>query len=100
MTTKWSPKDPADIADYKLDWSPFLANGETIATKTVTVEAGLTKVSDTITDSNTSVTIRLSGGTDGTDYDVTCLITTSMGQTFETTKPLKVKNRVGKLDTK
>lgn len=94
----WSPKDENDVADYKVDWADFLATGETVTNATVTVATGLTKVSSSVTDSGTSVTIRLSGGTPDTTYDITTLITTSEGQSFEVTKPLLVKNRIVKSD--
>lgn len=57
--------------------SDWLASGVTIASKTVTVDSGLTKTNDYITDTNTSVTVLLDGGTAGTTYKVTCQITTS-----------------------
>jgi len=60
------------VLDYKFDWkaktngsgaTDWLAVGETISTYTVTADAGLTKASDSKTDTNTSVTAWLSGGT-------------------------------------
>jgi len=117
MTFKWSPKDPSDVADYLFDWGStnldvdkrFLAAGVTISTYTVTVETGLTKVSDALTLSSKGVTFRVSGGTAGhicvpgvnfptelagaLGYAVTCIINTSDGQTFEATKILPVKER-------
>ena len=65
-------KDPSAVLDYKFDWkaltngsgtSDWLAAAETISTKTVTVSNGLTKDSDTLTDTNTSVTVWLSART-------------------------------------
>lgn len=85
-------KDSDSVLDWKFDWKA-LANGsgdsnwldtsETIASATVTVASGLTKDSDSITDTNTSVTVWLSGGTEGTIYNVTCQIVTSDGRTAE-----------------
>lgn len=83
-------KTPSSNLDYKFDWAPvtnnaigavsdWLASGETITLKTVTVPAGITKVSDTLTDSDTSVTVRLSGGTVPANYDIACYIETSAG---------------------
>lgn len=102
MTFKWSPKDPSDVSDYLFDWGStnldvtkrFLPAGETILTYTVTVATGLTKVSDSITLSAKGVTFRVSGGTAGSDYNVTCLINTSATETFEVTKPLLVRERI------
>lgn len=99
MTNKWDPKDPNDIADYWFDWGStgivdptkrFLPEGETIADATVTVATGLTKVESDFTDK--TVRVRLSGGTAGS-YDIDCLITTSLGQEFESTKGLRVAER-------
>lgn len=95
-------KDPNAVLDYKFDWkalangsgeSNWLADGETISTKTVTVATGLTKDSDTLTDTNTSVTVWLSGGTAGTDYTVACKIVTSAGRTDERTVTIMVRQR-------
>lgn len=87
-------KDPSDVLDYKFDFagvtnaaddasSNWLQAGETISSAVVTVATGLTKDSDSITDTNTSVTVWLSGGTSGTDYAVACKITSSAGRVLE-----------------
>jgi hypothetical protein len=97
---KWTAKDPSDIADYFWDWGStsivaaerFLPESTTITAHTVTVPAGITKVSDSHTDK--TVRVRVSGGTAGTNYGLTCLITCSDGQVFESTKTLQVVERV------
>jgi hypothetical protein len=85
-------KDPSAVLDYKFDWAAltngsgtedWLASGETISTKTVTATTGITIDSSTITDTNTSVTVWLSGGTAGNEYTVTCRIVTSSSRTDE-----------------
>lgn len=95
-------KDPNAVLDYKFDWaaqtngsgsSDWLASGETIASYTVTAETGLTKVSDSVTDSNTSVTVWLSGGTTDTVYDVTCHIVTSVGREDDRTMKIVVRQQ-------
>ena len=95
-------KDPNAVLDYKFDWkalangngnSNWLADGETISTKTVTVAAGLTNNSDSLTDTNTSVTVWLSGGTVGVDYSVACKIVTSAGRTDERTVTIRIAQR-------
>lgn len=91
MTSKWDAKDPNDIADYWFDWTNFLPVSETITAATVTAPAGVTKVESDFTDK--TVRVRLSGGIAGTSYDIDCLITTSLGQEFESTKGLKVAER-------
>ena len=88
----WSPKSPADVADYFIDWSAFLSSTETISSVTVTADSGLTVGTTDYTDKVARV--RLSGGTAGNNYAVTCLITTSSNETFTVTKNLIVQNRV------
>lgn len=82
-------KTPGAVLDYKFDWAPFTngagkptdwldtANGEVIITKAVTADAGITVDLDVLTDNDTSVTVWLSGGTAGINYDVVCSITTN-----------------------
>lgn len=88
----WSPKDPADVADYWFDWTDFLPTPETITAATVTAAVGITATAQDHTDK--TVRVRLTGGTTGTKYSVTCLISTSSGETFEITKMLSVKDRI------
>lgn len=93
MTSQFT-KDPNSVLDYKFSWASWLATGETIASKTVTVSpTGLTADSSTITDTNTSVTVWLSGGTAGKTYDVACKIVTSASRTDERTMRIVVENR-------
>lgn len=84
-------KDPDDELDYKFDWSNWLATGETISSYTITTETGLTKDSDS--ESSGVVTVWLSGGTAGNDYDVACKITSSAGRVKERTMTFRVKNQ-------
>lgn len=68
-------KDPSDVLDYMFDWSDWLASGETISTYVLTVPTGITKDSESNT--GTTVTIWLSGGTSGASYEIACKITTA-----------------------
>lgn len=98
-------KDPDSVLDYVFDWAPltnardgavsdWLAAGETITSGyTVTVDSGLTKDSDARSDSNTSVTVWLSGGTAGTDYEVVCHIVTSSAREDDRTLTVKCRER-------
>ena len=95
-------KDPNAVLDYKFDWAnttnggteaDWLAAGETISTRTITAASGITVDSSSITDSSTSVTVWLSGGTDGATYTVACLITTSASRTDERTATFRVAER-------
>lgn len=101
--SKWSSKDPADIADYWFDWADFLPT-LTISDATVSIPSlveqpeptapygYLTEVTQEYNDK--TVRIRLAGGIAGVGYPITCLITTSDGQVFEDTKTLQVKERI------
>lgn len=84
-------KDPSALLDFSFDWSPWLADGETIDDHTITVDDGLTLDSHSVDD--TSVTVWLSGGTARTLYKVACLITTTAGRTDERTMTIRVTNR-------
>ena len=77
MAIRWEGKRPGEVRVREIDWTEFL-DGETIATSDVTVE-GITLDSDTNDD--TSVTVTLSGGTEGTLARITNTITTSGGRT-------------------
>lgn len=93
MTTRYL-KDPDAVLDWKFDWKAltngsgpenWLETGETIVSHTVTVASGLTLDSSTLTDTNTSVTVWLSGGTAGRRYTATCHIVTSAGRADDRT---------------
>jgi uncharacterized phiE125 gp8 family phage protein len=71
------PKAPSEVRNYSFDWSTFLGT-DTIATSTVTV-VGVTKDSDT--HDSSSVTVKVSGGADGTAAEITNTITTAGGLT-------------------
>ena len=84
-------KDPDAMLDYAFDWSGWLQSGETISSYSITVDSGLTKESDN--ESDGVVTVWLSGGTAGSEYTVSCKITTSMSRTDERTMRIKVVER-------
>jgi hypothetical protein len=71
MSDNIRQKDPDAIRDFPLDYSAYLTSlgeGLTIVTSTWTVPDGITEEDSSFTD--TSTTIRLSGGTDGADYEL------------------------------
>ncbi len=73
-------KDPNEALDYKIDWSAWLA-GDTIATSTWVIPAGLTAGTTSFT--TTSATTWVSGGTMGTTYTLDNKITTGGGRSAE-----------------
>lgn len=85
---KWDDKDPDDVDSFGINWVPRL-NGDLIATSTWSVPDGLTQ--DLSSNSTTSTTVWLSGGTDGDDYEVLNRITTTGGRTIDQTVKLRVR---------
>lgn len=101
-------KDPDAVLDYMVDFAPetngricaesdWLQAGETILSHTVTADSGITVDSSSLTDSATSVTVWLSGGTLGVDstqvYSVMVHIVTSAGREDERTFRIHMADR-------
>lgn len=84
-------KDPDAVLDYEVDWSAWLAEGETITTSTWIVPDGLTKTVDANTD--TTATVWLSGGGAFTAYPVTNRVVTNQGRTDDRTITIDVQER-------
>lgn len=83
-------KDPNEVLDYMFDWSTWL-DGDTISSATaISAPTGITKNSQSNT--TTTVTIWLSGGTAGNAYDFTSEIVTAAGRTAQRTITVVVKN--------
>lgn len=83
MTVGAYVKDSNATKDYQVDWAKWLVLGDTIATSTFIVPAGITKQSESNT--VTTSTVWLSGGTTGTEYLVVARITTAQGRTEDQT---------------
>lgn len=98
-------KDPDATLDYKFDFAP-LENGrdansnwldrssspvEQIASYVITAESGITVDKDSLSDSNTSVVVWLSGGTVGTIYNISCKITTASSPQRIDERTIRVK---------
>jgi hypothetical protein len=83
-------KDPNAVLDYQVDWATWLST-DTIVTSTWTVPTGITKASDTNT--TTTTTIWLSGGTANTDYTLVNRITTAAGRTQDQSILITVRDR-------
>lgn len=88
MSLKWPFKDPDEILDYGIDWTPRLAE-DTIATSTWIVPDGITKVSDSST--STATEIWLSGGTIGAALQITNRVVTAGGRTMDQSVTLLIK---------
>ena len=83
-------KDPNAVLDYVVDWTTWL-NGDTIATILWTVPAGITQ--DSESESTTSATVWLSGGTVGETYQLVNRITTAGGRTEDRTIRITIVQR-------
>lgn len=66
-------KDPDDKVSYQLDWSDWL-DGDTISASAWTLDSGITNEGDSNT--TTTTTIQVSGGTADTAYRLSNQITT------------------------
>lgn len=84
-------KDPNAVLDYKVNWATWLQASETIASSNFTVPAGITK--DSQSNTTTTATVWLSGGTVGTEYAVVNRITTNQGRTDDRTITIRVQER-------
>lgn len=75
-------KNPAAVANYGVDWSEDLGDGETIATSVwaAVTPAGVTMGSETYDDTTASVSV--SGGTNGLIAQLRNTITTTAANTF------------------
>lgn len=84
-------KDPNATLDFTWDWSDWLASGDSIASVSAVATTGITVANQTNT--TTSHTIWLSGGTAGTQYTVTSRITTAGGRTDDRSVQIRVEER-------
>lgn len=98
-------KDANAKKNYKFDFaaltngvdganSDWLASGESIQSYSLAVDTGITLESDSLTDSNTSVTIVVSGGTPGQSYKIVCRpVTTPNGLIDDFTMIFKINQQ-------
>lgn len=84
--------DPEAYLDYSVDWSSWLAEGETI-TDVVWNILDDTVDGDTETEADGVATIWLTGGTVNRQAKVECKITTNIGRIDERTIRLTVRER-------
>ena len=91
MSIATRQKDPAAVLNYTLSWADHLTElgGLTIINAVWTVPSGITQVTSGFT--ATTTTIRLSGGTDGQNYE--CLVHVTLSDTQEDEKSLLIQVR-------
>lgn len=90
MSIKVFNKDPSARKDYGFNWAPWL-DGDTISTSTWTLDDGITNYLSTNT--ATTTTIWLSGGTPGQDYTATNQITTAGGRIEQQSLKIQVREQ-------
>jgi hypothetical protein len=83
-------KDPNATLDYKVDWSAWLG-ADTISTSSWIVPSGITQT--TASNTATTGTIWLSGGTEGRTYQITHRIVTTAGRTDDRSFLIKVAQK-------
>jgi hypothetical protein len=88
--TYTATKDPNSTLDYTINWSSWLTT-DTISTVGWTIETGITQTATSNT--TTTATIWLSGGEAGTEYTVTCRVTTTAGRIDERSIAIRVAQR-------
>lgn len=72
-------KDKDSKFTYTIDWSPYLLTGETVSSVSYSTPTGIT--SDTTSNTTTSSTQRVSGGTVGETYKIEVTATMSNNDT-------------------
>lgn len=82
-------KDPSDEIDYTVDWRTLLSALNDSISSVAWTHTGLTSVAAS-THTSTHATVWLGGGTAGTDYTVTCEITTNGGRVIQRSFALRV----------
>ena len=86
--------DPQAKLDYTVDWSLWLATGETISAVDWSASpAGLTLPDSSIADDGLAATIWVQGGPVGAVYTITCHITTSSGREDDRSFVLSIEQR-------
>ena len=84
-------KDPDSVLDYTNDWSDWLSGSEVISTSTWSVDTGITQ--DSESETNTTATIFVSGGSAGETYRLTNEIVTDQARTAERSVIVRVEER-------
>jgi hypothetical protein len=95
----WIEKDRLATLVYSMNWSEWLAVGQTVTAVTYSITpptynpTPLTIVSSGITAANTVTYVKLSAGTQNKIYTVTAAITTDDGSLDRRSFRVKVENR-------
>lgn len=85
-------KDPDEIRAYVIDWSDHLGS-DAISTSAWTVVSGSVSVSGSPTNTTTTATVKLTGGTIGETVELLNRITTAGGETLDQSIRVRVRKR-------
>lgn len=83
-------KDPNSVEDFEFNWVAEL-NGDTISTSSFILPDGMTQVSASNT--TTTATVFVSGGTNGQLYRITNRVVTAGGRTYDRTYRVLIMDR-------
>jgi hypothetical protein len=95
-------KTPSELLDYTINWrdtsddtfDPLFESGETIVTSTWAAETGITIGTPVSTNTTTTSTVWVSGGTTRQkEYAVTNTVVTSAGRTYQRSLYFKIEER-------
>lgn len=84
--------DPQAVLDYRVDWSAWLADGESITSHSVSVDGSVTVDSSSVV-GGTDVVVWVSGGTAGENATVTAHVVTDQGREDDRSFRLLVRQR-------
>lgn len=87
--TQYKEKDPDTRTYFVLDWVDDVREGETLSATTWYVPAGITKISEAL--NGTVSTVWLSGGTAGQNYECVCRAVYDNSRTEDWTLVVQVK---------
>jgi hypothetical protein len=93
-------KDPAEVLDYSIDWTQWMASADTIANSGASTWAlhadapsGLTLSGAAVSGSLLIATVFVSGGRIGENYTLTNTITTLQGRTKVASILIQIEDR-------
>lgn len=92
FTAKWPKKDPEEVLDYSVDWTARLA-GDTIASCTATLLSAAGVTIDITSNTTTTTTVWLSGGTIGQTAVVKFHIITGANREMERTISVRIESK-------
>ena len=81
QTNLFSPKRSDEAEFFTFDFSPLLADGETLLTAVWTIEDPSMTPEDPAIGTGTTTQL-IQGGVAGKTYSITCMVTTSLAQTL------------------